>query len=75
MKNPILFLEHKALYGKKGEIPEGKYVIPLGKEDIARPGTDIILVVDMWMVHSIDVAAGEEVEVGVVLCFILAHGS
>lgn len=58
-ENPILFLEHKALYGKKGEVPEGKYVTPLRKAKIARPGSDVTIVTDMWMVHK-SLAAAEQ---------------
>jgi pyruvate dehydrogenase E1 component beta subunit len=43
-QNPVLFLEHKMLYAKKGEVPEGEYLIPLGVADIKRPGTNLTLV-------------------------------
>jgi acetoin:2,6-dichlorophenolindophenol oxidoreductase subunit beta len=48
--NPILFLEHKALYSKKGEVPEEKYTIPLRKANVVKEGKDITIVADMWMV-------------------------
>jgi len=61
--NPILFLEHKALYRTKGEVPDGKYITPLRKAKIAREGQDITIVADMWMVHkalaAAEVLAGE----------------
>jgi acetoin:2,6-dichlorophenolindophenol oxidoreductase subunit beta len=59
--NPILFLEHKALYRMKGEAPEEKYSIPLRKANIARPGNDVTIVADMWMVHK-SLAAAEQLE-------------
>ena len=34
--NPVLFLEHKALYGKKMEVPEGQFTVPLRKAKVAR---------------------------------------
>ena len=36
--NPVIFLEHKALYPIKGEVPEEPYAIPIGKADIKRAG-------------------------------------
>ena len=56
--NPILFLEHKALYRKKSEVPEGKYVTPLRKVRIARQGYDVTIVADSWMVYK-SLAAAE----------------
>lgn len=63
--NPILFLEHKALYGKKGEVPEGKYITPLRKARIARSGSDVTIVAEMWMVHKVLSAAEELAEGGI----------
>ncbi len=42
--NPVLFLEQKALYNLRAEVPEGDYVIPLGKARIVREGRDVTLV-------------------------------
>jgi len=42
--NPVIFIEHKALYQTKGEVPEQEYLIPLGKADIKRSGSDISLI-------------------------------
>jgi pyruvate/2-oxoglutarate/acetoin dehydrogenase E1 component len=42
--NPVIFIEHKMLYAKKGEVPEDEYVVPLGVADIKREGTDVTLV-------------------------------
>jgi 2-oxoisovalerate dehydrogenase E1 component beta subunit len=42
--NPVLYLEYKYLYRRiKGEVPEGDYVIPLGKADVKRKGDDIVV--------------------------------
>ncbi len=49
--NPVMFIEHKMLYGVKGPVPEGDYVIPLGVADIKRPGKDVTLVTYSRMVH------------------------
>ena len=42
--NPVLFLECELQYGDRMEIPTEEYVIPVGKADIKRPGTDITLI-------------------------------
>ena len=42
--NPVIFIEHKLLYNTKGEVPEGDYVIPLGKADIKREGSDVTII-------------------------------
>jgi acetoin:2,6-dichlorophenolindophenol oxidoreductase subunit beta len=48
--NPVVFLEHKMLYGVQGEVPEEAYAIPLGKADIKREGKDITVVATAMMV-------------------------
>ncbi len=57
--NPILFLEHKALYRLRGEVPEEKYTIPLRKAAITRQGSDITVVASMKITHEA-LAAAEE---------------
>jgi pyruvate dehydrogenase E1 component beta subunit len=42
--DPVFFLENTILYGEKGEVPPDEYVIPLGKADIKRPGSDLSIV-------------------------------
>jgi pyruvate/2-oxoglutarate/acetoin dehydrogenase E1 component len=48
--NPVVFLEHKMLYGTQGEVPEESYTIPLGKADIKCEGKDITVVATAMMV-------------------------
>ena len=48
--NPVVFLEHKLLYNKKGEVPEGEYIVPIGKADIKRPGDGVTIVASGMMV-------------------------
>lgn len=57
--NPVLFLEHKALYRLKGEVPVDKYTVPLRKATVAREGSDITVVASMKMTHEALVAAEE----------------
>ncbi len=42
--DPVMFMENTLLYGEKGEVPEEEYLIPLGKADVKREGTDITLI-------------------------------
>jgi pyruvate dehydrogenase E1 component beta subunit len=42
--DPVVFLESEKMYGDKGEIPEGEYIIPIGVADVKRKGTDVTLV-------------------------------
>jgi 2-oxoisovalerate dehydrogenase E1 component len=49
--NPVIFLEHKMLYlGQASPVPEESYVIPIGKADIKRDGTDVTIVATQMMV-------------------------
>lgn len=42
--DPVVFMESEKMYGDKGEIPEGEYIIPIGVADIKRKGTDVSIV-------------------------------
>ena len=42
--DPVLFLEHATLYQLRGEVPDGDYVIPIGKSKVQRPGKDATIV-------------------------------
>jgi pyruvate dehydrogenase E1 component beta subunit len=42
--NPVVFLEAGALYGTKGEVPEGDVAVPFGKARVAREGKDVSLI-------------------------------
>jgi pyruvate dehydrogenase E1 component beta subunit len=48
--DPVLFIEHALLYRVRGEVPEGEYLIPLGKAEVKREGRDITLVAYSKMV-------------------------
>ena len=48
--NPVVFLEGEMLYNTKGEVPEGEYLIPLGKADLKREGSDCTIVTSGKMV-------------------------
>jgi pyruvate dehydrogenase E1 component beta subunit len=42
--NPVVFFESELTYGKRGPVPEGEYLIPIGKADIKREGSDVTLI-------------------------------
>jgi len=57
--NPVIFLNHLALGGQRGEVPDEEYLIPLGKADIKRAGRDVTIVCAGLMVHHALKAATE----------------
>lgn len=63
--NPVMYIEHKQLLGVKGEVPDGEYVIPLGKADIKKEGSDVTIVAWSWMVHKALAAAETLAQVGI----------
>jgi pyruvate dehydrogenase E1 component beta subunit len=42
--DPVVFLESEKMYGDKGEVPEGEYLIPICVADVKRKGTDVTIV-------------------------------
>ena len=42
--DPVMFLENTILYNDKGEVPTGDYLIPLGRADVKRAGTDLTII-------------------------------
>ncbi len=42
--DPVIFMESEQMYGDKGEVPEGEYILPIGVADIKRKGTDVTIV-------------------------------
>jgi pyruvate/2-oxoglutarate/acetoin dehydrogenase E1 component len=56
-ENPVLFFEHKRLYGVKGEVSADEEVIPLGSARVVRSGADVTLVSVMKGVHDCLAAA------------------
>ena len=43
-EDPVVFLESEKMYGEKGEVPEGEFIIPIGVADVKRKGTDVTIV-------------------------------
>ncbi len=63
--NPVIFLEHKGLYNKKGDVPVELYSLPLYQSKIVREGMDITIVAAMSMVEFAMRAAQELQQSGV----------
>jgi pyruvate/2-oxoglutarate/acetoin dehydrogenase E1 component len=49
--DPVVFIEHKALYALKGEVPEGEHLVALGQARVAREGDEVSIVAYSRMVH------------------------
>ncbi|SFJ13011.1 pyruvate dehydrogenase E1 component beta subunit [Terrisporobacter glycolicus] len=62
--NPVMFIEHKAMYAMKGDV-ESFEPIPLGKGDIKRSGDDITIIATGKMVHEALIAAKELSKTGI----------
>lgn len=62
--NPVLFFEHKYLYRRiKEEVPDGDWIVPIGKARLARSGRDLSIVTYGAMLHvALDAAARLESE-------------
>lgn len=58
-RDPVIFLENAALYGTKGEVPDGEFALPFGQADIARSGKDVTIVAYSRMVN-LALAAAEQ---------------
>jgi pyruvate dehydrogenase E1 component beta subunit len=42
--DPVMFIEHAAMYQVKGEVPEGDYTVPIGVSKVQREGSDVTIV-------------------------------
>jgi pyruvate/2-oxoglutarate/acetoin dehydrogenase E1 component len=75
--NPVIFLEHKLLYGGKGgrkektsldptgAVPEDAYEVPLGTVKVIREGADLTILSNMFMVYRALTAADQLAEQGI----------
>jgi pyruvate dehydrogenase E1 component beta subunit len=55
--DPVIFMEHKFLYGVKGEVPEGDHRVPFGHARLVRAGGDVTVVTCGMMVARAEKAA------------------
>jgi pyruvate/2-oxoglutarate/acetoin dehydrogenase E1 component len=63
--NPVVFFEHRTLYGLKGEVPEEIEPIPIGQARVVREGEDVTVVATGRLVHEALTAAAEAEKDGV----------
>lgn len=59
--DPVCMMESEMLYGFKGEVPDGEYLVPIGKAAVRREGTDVTIVsFNKMMLEAL--AASDELE-------------
>lgn len=44
LDNPVIFFEHKSLYGSRDEVPDGEHLVPFGKAAVRREGNAVTIV-------------------------------
>lgn len=68
--DPVIFMESEQMYGDKGEVPEEEYLIPIGKADIKRQGTDVTIV-SFGKIIKVAYAAADELAKEGISCEII----
>ncbi len=63
--DPILFIEHATLYQVRAEVPDGDYLVPIGKSKVQRPGKDVTLITYSKMLEYSLKAADQLVKKGI----------
>jgi pyruvate dehydrogenase E1 component beta subunit len=63
--NPVVIFEDRMTYNQKGVVPEGEYLVPLGRADVKREGEDVTIIASSRMVHVAFVAAELLAEQGI----------
>ncbi|MGB0592662.1 MAG: alpha-ketoacid dehydrogenase subunit beta, partial [Flavobacteriales bacterium] len=63
--DPVIFMESEQMYGDKGEVPEGEYLIPMGVAEVKRKGTDVTIVSFGKIIKEAYKAADELAEQGI----------
>lgn len=63
--DPVIFMESELMYGDKGEVPEGEYLLPIGQAHIVKEGSDVTLVSFGKMMKVVNEAADELAKNGV----------
>jgi pyruvate dehydrogenase E1 component beta subunit len=43
-EDPVMFIEHATLYQTRGDVPDGEYLVPIGKSKLQRQGNDVTIV-------------------------------
>ena len=63
--DPVIFMESEQMYGDKGEVPEGEYLIPMGVAEVKRKGIDVTVVSFGKIIKEAYKAADELAEQGI----------
>ena len=63
--DPVIFMESEQMYGDKGEVPEGEYLIPMGVAEVKRTGNDVTIVSFGKIIKEAYKAADELAEQGI----------
>tara|TARA_Y100000813_G_scaffold158122_1_gene118305 strand:+ start:4007 stop:4987 length:981 start_codon:yes stop_codon:yes gene_type:complete len=63
--DPVIFMESEQMYGDKGEVPEGEYLIPMGVAEVKRIGDDVTIVSFGKIIKEAYKAADELAEQGI----------
>ncbi len=68
--NPVIFLEHKLLYGTSGEAGDKNHIVPIGKADVKREGSDVTIIATGKMVLD-SLAAAEQLQADDISCEVI----
>jgi pyruvate dehydrogenase E1 component beta subunit len=68
--DPVIFMESEVMYGDKGEVPTEEYLIPIGKADVKRGGTDVTIV-SFGKIMKVALAAAAEMEKENISCEVI----
>jgi pyruvate dehydrogenase E1 component beta subunit len=68
--DPVLVMESEQMYGDKGEVPEGDYIIEIGKAKVKRAGTDVTIV-SFGKILKVAFAAAEALEKEGISCEVI----
>lgn len=60
--NPVIFMESELMYGDKGLVPDGEHIVPIGKANIVKEGTDVTIVTFGKMLSRVVMPAVAELE-------------
>ena len=60
--DPIIFMESETMYGEKGMVPDGEYLIPIGVANKVKEGKDVTIVTFGKMLPKVVMPAVEELE-------------
>ncbi len=63
--DPVLYLEHKALYSRKGQVPEGEHLVPIGQARVVRSGSDVTVLSWSLSLSKCEEACAQLTEQGV----------